>query len=294
LVLWLVVVLGAVAAAVVGSTRRGSSVVNNARARTVARYAAESGIVAAAAIMDRHLAAAYTPVQQFSALAEVDREFIDLGEVSLGNARFAVALTNLNARLDLNHADPEALVGLFSQFTSAQHARSVVDAVQDWRDADELVRPQGAEERTYRRAGLRIVPRNAPLSRLDELGRMIGVTDSLMRSVAPYVTVSGDARVDINAAPEPVLAALPGIGPAGARALVSRRSRGAFSSVYQVAAVLGPAAAPTLRRLVVTPSRLLLVGRGWMPGHSMTYEIQAAYAIVGQRLRLQSWRERDL
>jgi len=38
----------------------------------------------------------------------------------------------------------------------------------------------------------------------------------------------------------------------------------------------------------------LLVSRGWMPGHPLTHEIEAGYALVGQRLRLQSWRERDL
>ncbi|MGH7525756.1 MAG: general secretion pathway protein GspK, partial [Gemmatimonadales bacterium] len=174
-----------------------------------------------------------------------------------------------------------------------------VDALQDWRDADDLVRPLGAESDAYVRAGSRYVPRNAPLKRLDELRRVQGVTDSLALAVAPYVTVDGDLRIDVNAAPESVLAAVPGVGPGGARRIVSQRSRGGFTSVTQVQALLGRrgggrGGALQIPRLSVSPSRLLLVSRGWLPGHPLTHEIQAAYAVVGQRLVLQSWRERDL
>ncbi len=299
LVLWLLVLLGAVAAAVVGSTRGASNVVVNARARTVARYAAESGIVAGTALLQQRMAAAYTPAQRVLALTGVDRAFAGLKEVPLGSARFGVTLTNLSGRLDLNQAEPEALVGLFSQFASPAAARAVVDALQDWRDADDLVRPQGAENDSYRRAGSPFVPRNAALGRLDEFRRVRGVTDALGLAVEPYVTVDGDLLIDVNAAPEAVLAAIPGIGPAGARTLVSRRSgAGVFASVAEVQSLLGRgggrSAALPIPRLTVAPSRLLLVSRGWMPGHPLTHEIRAAYAVVGQRLRLQSWRERDL
>lgn len=299
LVLWLVVLLGAVAAAVVGSTRSASNVLVNARARTVARYAAESGIVAGAALLEQRMAAAYTPAQRALALAGVYRAFADLKDVPLGSARFGVAMTNLSGRLDLNQAAPSDLVGLLSQFTSPAVAGAVVDALQDWRDADDLVRPLGAEKESYRQAGSPYVPRNAPLNRLDEFRRVRGVTEALWVAVAPYVTVDGDLLIDVNAAPEQVLAAVPEIGAAGARTLVSRRSGGGlFTSVAEVQLLLGRrggrAAALPIPRLTVAPSRVLLVSRGWNPGHPLTHEIQAGYAVVGQHLRLQSWRERDL
>lgn len=299
LVLGLVVLLGAVAAVVVGSARSASNVLLNARARTTARSAAESGIVAGTALLQQRMTAAYTPAQRVLALRGVDRAFADLKEVPLGSARFGVTLTNLSGRLDLNQAEPEALVGLLSQFTSPAAAGAVVDALQDWRDADDLIRPQGAETDWYRRAGSAFVPRNAPLTRLDEFHRVRGVTEVLGLAVEPYVTVDGDLLIDVNAAPEAVLAAVPGIGPAGARALVSRRSgTGGFASVAEVQSLLGGrggrSGAQPIPRLSVVPSRLLLVSRGWVPGHPLTHEIRAAYAVVGQRLRLQSWRERDL
>ena len=300
LVLWLVVVLGAVAASVVGSTRTESRILLNARARIVARHAAESGIVAGVALLQRRMATSQAPALRVLALSGMDREFADLEDVSLGNARFGVALTNLSGRLDLNQAQPEALVGLFSQFTSATVARSLVDALLDWRDGDDLVRAQGAETDSYLRGGSPYLPRNAPLNRLEEFGWLRGVTESLVLAVAPYITVAGDLLIDVNGASEPVLAAIPGIGPAGARAIVARRKRtGLFTSVSEVQTLLGrrhggSSDAAPVQGLAVAPSRLLLVSRGWMPGNPLTHEIQAAYAVVGHQLRLQSWRELDL
>jgi general secretion pathway protein K len=299
LVLWLVVLLGATAASVATSTRSGSGVILNARARTVARAAAESGIVTAVALLERRMAGAYTPAQRALAFAAADHEFADLREVSLGQARFSVELTNLSGRLDLNQADPGTLVGLFSQFTSPTAARGLVAALEDWRDVDSLVRPQGAEHQAYLRAGSPYVPTNAPLNRLDELGRVRGASDALVRAVAPYVTVNGDLLIDVNAASETVLAAVPGIGTGGARTLISQRRRGgAFLSIMEVQRLLGAeggrSGSKSVPGLTIAPSRLLLVSRGWMSGHPLTHEIQAAYAVVGQQLRLQSWRERDL
>jgi general secretion pathway protein K len=277
LTLWLVVLLGAVAATVVTSTRGTSNVVLNARARTVARYAAESGIVAALA---------------FTA---AKREPGSLKDVALGSGRFSVTVTNLSGRLDLNQADPEALVGLLSQFTSPSAARDLVDVLQDWRDADQLARPHGAEAHDYARAGSPFVPRNGPLTRFDEFHRLLGMTESLALAVEPYVTVNGDQAIDVNAAPEPVLRAMPGIGRAGARTLLGRRNSGTtFTSAAEIQALLGRAASRSLPRLVVAPSRLLLTSRGRLAGHPLTHEIQATYAVAGLSLVLQSWRERDL
>jgi general secretion pathway protein K len=299
LVLWLLVIRGTVAAAVVGSTRRESQVLINARARAVAGYAAESGIVAAMAQLQRRIGAA-GPDQQAAAWAGVAHDIAGLEEVSLGSARFTVVLENLSGRLDLNQAQPEALAGLFSQFTSGLTARAVLDALLDWRDGDDLVRPQGAERDAYVRSGSPYVPRNAPLSLIEEFRRLPGVSEPFARALDPYITVSGDLRIDVNGASEPVLASIPGIGPTGARAIVSRRrSAGPFTSIADVQSFLGrryggAAAAAPVPGLMVSPSRVLLLSRGWSEGHPLTHEIQAAYAVVGQQLRLQSWREQDL
>jgi general secretion pathway protein K len=245
----------------------------------VARYAAESGIVAGRQAWPFDISTPGMP---------------GLEDVPLGGARFSVEVTNLNGRLDLNYADQEALVGLFSQFTSPASAHALAAALQDWRDTDGLVRRNGAEEPTYARAGSQFTPRNGALTRVEELHGLMGMTALLARAVEPYVTVHGDGRIDVNAAPEPVLAALPGIGASGARIIVSRRGDGLLSSVTEVQALLGASAARSLSSLTVAPTRLLFTSRGWLPGHPLIHEIQATYAIGGTGLVLRSWRERDL
>lgn len=295
LTLWLVVLLGGIAAAVVTSTRATSNLVLNARARTVARYAAESGIVAGTALLRRSLSAGSRPGRQGWAFAAAAQDLAGLKEVPLGSGHFSVAVTNLSGRLDLNLADPEALVGLLSQFTSLSEARALVEVLKDWRDADGIVRSQGAEAQTYARAGSPFVPSNRPLRRFEEFQRLLGMTDTLALAVEPYVTVDGEASIDVNAAPEAVLAAMPGIGRSGARTLLGRRQSGTpFTSTGEVQALLGAAASRSLSRMAVVPSRLVITSRGQFAGHPLTHEIQATYAVFGGALVLQSWRERDL
>lgn len=299
LVLCLLVLLGTVATVVIGSSRAAASTLLNLRARTLARYAAESGVVEATALIERRIRSASTPAQQVLAFDELERQLTGLQDVTLGSARFGVAIVNLNGRLDLNRADPAALAALFSQFVRPELAGAVVDALGDWRDADDVVRPRGAERDAYLSAGLPFLPRNAPLERSHEFRRILGVTESLAIALDPYVTVDGDLRLDVNAAPEAVLAAVPGIGPGGARLIIAGRRSGKFTSIPQVLALLsrpgaGAGGTVPLAQLVVSPSRLLVVSRGWSAGHPLTHEIQAAYALVGQRLVLRSWQERDL
>ncbi|MBA3317143.1 MAG: general secretion pathway protein GspK [Gemmatimonadales bacterium] len=152
------------------------------------------------------------------------------------------------------------------------------------------------------------------MARLSELEAIPGVDAPLALAVAPYVTVSGDGAVNLNSAPEPVLASLPALGEAGARNLIQRResgesfatyadlrlgaSRAALPSSDDVEAIMGgaaaePAAPAAGLDAVMMPSRLLVISRGWQVGHPLTHEIQAVYAVVGTVLRLHSMDERD-
>ena len=242
--------------------------------------------------------AARTPQNAALVFREIDRHFSGMREVAVGDARFGVAVVDLNARIDLNHADEATLRTFVAQFTDESRATRIVAALEDWEDADDLTRPNGAEAAEYGRAGSPYVPRNGPLQRLDDFAHVLGVTDSLALAVAPYITVEGDKRVNINTAPEPVLASLPGIGPAGARTLIARRDGGeTFTSTAVVEDLLRAGAVPirgTLSRTTVLPSRILIVSRGWRVGSPLTHEIQAVCAVGAGRLALQAWRERDL
>jgi general secretion pathway protein K len=294
LVLWLVVVLGALTAAVAASGRGDANLVINLRTRVAARNAAESGVVAAAGRLESLLRSASTPADAARRFHDIDATLAALREVRLGGARFGVAVEDLNARIDLNLADDPTLLAFFSQFTDSRRASGLVASLADWRDQDDLVRPGGAEAAEYARAGSLFTPRNAPLQRLEELRHIRGMTDALAEAMAEDVTVDGDGRINLNTASARVLAALPFVGPAGGRALVARRDAGeVFTSPAVITDVLGARAAVPMSQIAVVPSRLLVVSRGWEAGHPLTHEIQAVYSVVGQRLTLVAWKERD-
>ncbi len=271
-VLWLLVLLGVIVAEVVSQARMESEILSSLRSRTVARYSAESGILAATVRIEELLDSARSLPERITTFRELAARLAPLTDVDLGSGRFGVAVVDLNARIDLNRADEATLQGLFRQFTTDSHAEEVVAAL-----------------------------KQAPLNRLGELAYIPGIDDSLALAVAPYVTVWSDGYVNINSAPEQVLMALPGVSTTVARNVVRRRETGEVflttdpvqpPSGRRTAPLAPTGGAPTL--LSVMPSRILVVSRGWQDGHPLTHEIQAVYMIAGARLVLLAWQERDL
>ena len=284
-VLGLLIVLGALAAEVARAVRLEAHTVASLRARTVGRYAAESGIALTERRLRTLLDSAATAADRIALLNHREAWLAPLRDVALGDARFGVAIVDLNARLDLNRADTTTLRNFFARFTGESEAADIARAI-----------------------------REAPLARLSELASIPGVSDQLALEVAPFVTVMGDGAVNVNSAPEPVLASLPALGEAGARALIQRRESGerflghsdlrvgpraAMPSTSsdidgEMTGAPEATAAPSARLdAVMMPSRLLIVSRGWQAGHPLTHEIQAVYAVTGTGLTLQSVDERD-
>jgi general secretion pathway protein K len=101
-------------------------------------------------------------------------------------------------------------------------------------------------------------PRSAtPIRSLDELHQRRLVPEAILSRAAPYLTVDGDGVINARTASDTVLVAASG-------------------------------------ELRDEPGRLLLISRGWVSGHPLTCEIQAVYAISGNRLVFSHWRERSL
>jgi type II secretory pathway component PulK len=265
-VLWMLVLLGLAIGELVARARAESHTVETLRARAVARYAAESGVLATTTALQSLLDSASEPEDLAARAQHLDTLGREPASVAAGNAQFAVAVVNLNARLDLARSDPAALQSLFAGFVPASRAAQITAALRD-----------------------------APVTRFSELARVPGADDAFALAVAPYVTVSSDGLIDVNAAPEAVLAALPGVGPAKARAIVARRNGGeVLSSADEFRPAPGPAAADSEGTLLtIAPTRIMIVSRGWQRGMPLSHEIQAVYVILAGSMTLQSWEERD-
>lgn len=93
-----------------------------------------------------------------------------------------------------------------------------------------------------------------PIRSLEALRSQALVPSDILERAAPYLTVDGDGTINARTAVDTVRIAAAG-------------------------------------ELRDEPARLLLISRGWLTGHALTREIQAVYAVSGNRLVFSHWRE---
>jgi general secretion pathway protein K len=124
-----------------------------------------------------------------------------------------VELRDESAKIDINTAADPLIRGLLvNAGLSDEDAGKVLDAILDWRDADSLKRPNGAEEADYQAAGLTYKPANAPFQAIEELQLVLGMRPDIYRRLAPNITVfSRQPGINPALASRDVLMAIPGI-----------------------------------------------------------------------------------
>jgi len=304
LVLWVIIVLGAVTAGVAALARSETRLVELVRTRTVARYAAESGVIAATERFRTLMRDAETDEQRANVYRRLQDELAEPEQRRIGKAVYQVTVEDLSSRIDLNAVDETVLLSLFSELFGDRRGEALADALLDWTDPDNEQLPNGAEEPAYLRADSRFRPTNQPLRRLDELTRIVGFDEDVAATLAPFVTVWGDDRVNVNTAPRTVLAAIPEIGNVAADYILAARAEGRIMAntamVYQeIVERSGGVLAPFLGGVSTIPGNLLVISRGWQPGHPLTHEVQAVIAMdglllpQGPTIRVLHWSERD-
>jgi general secretion pathway protein K len=91
---------------------------------------------------------------------------------------------------------------------------SLLDAIEDWRDPDDLRRLNGAELREYQAAGRTLGPMDAPFTRVEELQQVLGITPEIYQRLEPWLTVySYQPGIDAAIASAALLRALPEVEP---------------------------------------------------------------------------------
>jgi general secretion pathway protein K len=129
----------------------------------------------------------------------------------LGRANVAVEFRSEVARIDLNTAPKQLLLGLFITLGARpEDAENYAARVIGWRTPQSV--GQDAEAADYRLARVGYQPRGAKFPHVNELSLVRDLPLSLVERALPFVTVySGRPQINIfDAAPE-VIAALPGM-----------------------------------------------------------------------------------
>lgn len=134
-------------------------------------------------------------------------------EMELEGAIIEIQVTDESGKIDLNQASEELLVGLFASVgIEFDEALGLVDKIQDWKDADEEPRLDGAEDGDYFSAGYSHGAKDAPFDTVPELIQVMDIDYELYRKIEPALTVySGRKNINLAFAPKEVLMSIDGI-----------------------------------------------------------------------------------
>ncbi len=148
-------------------------------------------------------------------------------DFDFGDAKVRVTLTDESGLIDINTADDTMLQALFvSVGVDQNQAVALSDAIQDWRDPDDIPRPQGAEIGDYKTAGLSYGPSNGPFQTISEVQQVLGMSYALYSKIEPAITIyAGGARPNAAYAPFEVLRTLPGMTDDLARQVIAARQQ---------------------------------------------------------------------
>lgn len=299
--LWLIVAVGVLIAefGLQSRVRRLSTI--NAVAEARARAAASAGVEHAVARLWKLAEEAERP-QGHSAFARwnrIDRLLADLDSVALASdAHYRVRASDVGRRLSLNAASSAELRRLFTAAGVDRHAAEIAaQSILDWRDADDLHRLHGAEwEDHYRHLTPPVRPRNGEFRSVGELRRVRGI-GGIYERIAPFLTVLGDGRVNLNAAPPQVLAALPGLTPEAVDLILSRRSLAPLTNLFELEPHLSPASrhvflhefAALAARASFAPRQIEVRATGAAGGSDLRVTVRALVVREAGRVRI-AWR----
>lgn len=100
----------------------------------------------------------------------------------------------------------------------------LVDAIVDWLDSDDIPLPYGAENSSYESLDPGYPARNGKMQTLQELRMVWGITNKIYNKIAPYLTIYGEGKINVNTADTLVLQSLDeDIDETEARRLIDKR-----------------------------------------------------------------------
>ncbi|MCP5159602.1 MAG: general secretion pathway protein GspK [Gammaproteobacteria bacterium] len=178
IVLWIVTLLSVMAGGFAYSMRIETQLATSTVERAQARALTEAAV-------------AYALAWQLDAQAQQQQQWPANGDVrdwSFGGGRVRIRVEDAAGRVSLNNADPRFLRAVLLKIGVAEaEVDHLVAAIEDWRDGDDQVRPNGAESLEYRAAG-QPGPKNGGFESLDELQQVLGIDREIAQRLTEIAT----------------------------------------------------------------------------------------------------------
>lgn len=221
------------------SMRLEATMVRSYREEVLGRHLAEAAVQQAIReiVTDSQLVGLADGVLTFFRLPARALPRLARSDVPLGRGTFSYRITDEEARINLNTAPPDRTDRLLLVLGVEKETRDIInDSLQDWKDADELSRLNGAESDYYLKLPVPYRSRNTNLEDVAELLQIRGVTPELYfgrngePGLAEFVTVRGGGQVNLNTAAPTVLKAL-GLSDAEITEIVQARAVAPYAQV---------------------------------------------------------------
>ena len=236
----------------------------------------------------------------------------EIPPISFGEGSIGIEIENESGKVNINYANAGLLRMMLNPFDLDEEDRDIiVDSIQDWRDADDLYRLNGAEDEYY---GSLVHPygaKNGLFDSVEELLLVRGVTPEIfygglkeMVTIYPGESLSSDNRVrkppvnanqiNINAAPPQVLRALPEMTDDLVLSILEYRAEQPFLSVGQVAPIVGNEVYGDIARYLSTnlASHYTIRSTGMVTGSPTRREVEVILEIdktSRQKYRIIEW-----
>lgn len=234
-VLWALVFVGMLAATFVAESAHLARISANRGAELEARYLARGALHRAENRLQRfeRRAREVLPLLDPEGRTRLTAHWNDLdallGPVATGCERqvcYGVAAVDLGARLNVNRASEEQLRTLFLELdlnrgTAQRAAGALVARIRPGSRA----RGGAGVNQVINPPSVSLPPGVRPLATLEELREIPGV-GHLHDRIAPYLTTEGRGWINVNSAPGPVLATVPGMPPEAVSDILEARRNG--------------------------------------------------------------------
>lgn len=142
-------------------------------------------------------------------------------EVALGNGVFSVVhyesdgsfsygLIDEERKINVNEAPAEILKDFFvlSAGLTLQEAETIADSIVDWRDSDNIISLNGAEDAYYMSLSPAYHCKNQRIEILEELLLIRGMNQDIFDKIKDMITIYSTGRININTADKNVFLAL--------------------------------------------------------------------------------------
>ncbi len=200
-VLWVVVLLSAIAGNFIVKSDVETKITSNAVDRLKVYALAEKGVFAAVLKLveissNNHI--------KYS----VEKEFIK----SDGDS-YSYSISYESGKIDINYAGRALIKEMFvQQDLGEKDIELIVDSILDWRDPDKLRRLNGAEDLDYKSAGYNYQSKDQHFDTIEELKLLMGMNNDIYSSIESLITVDGySARINPVYASEKVLRVIPNL-----------------------------------------------------------------------------------